>query len=583
MKAMNENRNIPIELIRELQTNLDQVAQQIEQSQEENNLELLHNCKGLLHQVQGSLQILNLMGIVVLVQEMEELLSALVENRVLEQASGLDLLSSGVLFIPRYLEYVQTQQKEVSVLLLPTINAIRRVRKVGILPEHVFVAFPCQTASTPQLSLPGNFAQVTVADGSFSSKIPRIRHLYQVGLIGVIRNSAVPIHLKNMQRAMERLLEGTANRPFAESWVLGSAILDALSDQGLHLDNSVKQVLGLVDRQIRKLQDSGLNILDTSMDEDVRTAMLYYLAKSVSAQSTVQHLRQAYQLADLVPDEKYLDQERKILDAPDRSVMAKVAGEIQKSLDYIKDRIDFLTGEGNLEDGIYQEVLGHLQQMTVTLQVLDLKQASQVIQEVSATFQEVYETFRQACKAAGSTVSIYELEDHSIREKVIDIAGALLGVEASVQGYAQGERRERKMSALGAAYADARKTALKEACINMDLLKQAVGAFIDPYSERRFDVAVLQDVPTMIQNLKGVLHILQKDRAVRILVVLGKYLQDYLMQGKPELVEAKQDVLADAVSSFEFYLEALEQYQQADEGLLDVTNEALQELGCERA
>ena len=76
-------------------------------------------CLAYLHQVHGTLQIVEFYGAALLAEEMEKLCLALTNGQVARVADGQEVLMRAILQLPPYLERVKASRRDLPVVLLP--------------------------------------------------------------------------------------------------------------------------------------------------------------------------------------------------------------------------------------------------------------------------------------------------------------------------------------------------------------------------------------------------------------------------------------------------------------------------------
>ena len=85
-------------------------------------------CAHLLHQVQGTLRMVELYAPARVSEEMEQLSRALQRGAVEARDEACATLMRGVVLLPDYLERLQGGHKDIPVVLLPLLNELRALR-----------------------------------------------------------------------------------------------------------------------------------------------------------------------------------------------------------------------------------------------------------------------------------------------------------------------------------------------------------------------------------------------------------------------------------------------------------------------
>src|SRR5690606_9729872 len=153
-------------------------------------------CLTYVHQVQGTLQMVEFYGAALLAEEMEQLARALLDERVASQTEALEVLMQAILQMPTYLDRIQSARRDLPMVVLPLLNDLRAARGEKLLSETSLFA-PNMSARRPALA--GEFlAQRQTAD--LPALLRKMRQMLQVALVGVIRNQDLPTNLGYMAR-----------------------------------------------------------------------------------------------------------------------------------------------------------------------------------------------------------------------------------------------------------------------------------------------------------------------------------------------------------------------------------------------
>ena len=95
----------------------------------------LAECLACIHQVHGSLQMVEFYGAALLAEEMEHLTQALQQNRVSHREEAIHLLLQALAQLPVYLDRVQGARRDLPLVVLPLINDLRSARGEELLSE----------------------------------------------------------------------------------------------------------------------------------------------------------------------------------------------------------------------------------------------------------------------------------------------------------------------------------------------------------------------------------------------------------------------------------------------------------------
>jgi hypothetical protein len=141
MKGYKMNQAINFNTLTWVKNELDQTLREARQSLEAHveipedgaQLELL---AGHLHQVFGTLQMVELYGASLLAEEMECVARAIAGNTVSQHDDACEVLMRAILQLPDYLDRLIAGHRDIPLVLLPILNDLRAVRGENLLSEN---------------------------------------------------------------------------------------------------------------------------------------------------------------------------------------------------------------------------------------------------------------------------------------------------------------------------------------------------------------------------------------------------------------------------------------------------------------
>jgi len=110
-------------------------------------------CAGYLHQVQGTLRMVELYAPAMVAEEMEQLANAIGAGEVPDRDEACATLMRGSVLLPDYLERLQNGHRDIPIVLLPLVNDIRLARAAPVINESVLFAFAPDSASATEAEL----------------------------------------------------------------------------------------------------------------------------------------------------------------------------------------------------------------------------------------------------------------------------------------------------------------------------------------------------------------------------------------------------------------------------------------------
>ncbi|TLY92241.1 MAG: hypothetical protein E6K44_05490, partial [Gammaproteobacteria bacterium] len=503
------------------------------------NVTLLERCARDLHQVQGVLRLLEIYGAALLAEEMEHvamyLLATYSERK--SQAESLDALMRAMVQLPSYLERVLAGGRDLALVLLPLLNDLRAVRGNALLSEGTLLLLNLKSdqQAQPQQVAPGE-APMTIEHWA-----RRLRARYQVGLIGWIRGERVEQNLEILAAVARKLEQLATRQPVFQLWWVIGAVMEALQEKGLESGQSVKRLLGLGDREIRRLYEQGEARYAQSPPVELLNNLLYYIGRSESAGSRVTAVRASFRLAELLPVDESIEQERENLSAPSVKLMQTVAAAIREDLGKVKDVLDIFVRRGAGQPQELSSQVEMLRKIGDTLGVLGLGELRANVQRETERLHKIVAGALQADEAT-----------------LVEIAATLIGVEDKLDSQLVGmilpRDAELPRPPEDGEFQQVQAAVLRECIVNLARIKEAVTQSVGG----TLDASGLDTWQDLMRGIKAGLMLLGKPRAVEVIDGITTQLRRVMQPGLHVLPPGFIDRLADAIVSLEYYMETVQ-------------------------
>jgi len=511
-------------------------------------------CLAYLHQVFGTLQMVEFYGAALLAEEMEKLCLALINGKVSRVSDAQEVLMRAILQLPPYLERVKASRRDLPVVLLPLLNDLRAARGEPLLSETALF--------TPDLAA-GERAPIQVSAVDIEpAMLKKIRQAYQLALLGIIRNENATANLAQMAQLFARLERLAGASPLRELWLVSAALVEGLSEKSIDTGTSVKMLLGQVDRQLRHAGEDASRRAPTELLKN----LLYYVAKSAGNTGKLRSVKDLYRLDDALPGDALVNEERARMSGPDREAMKSVVDALCEELARVKDALDLFVRKSDAEKNVsdLSALVPVLKQVADTVAVLGLGQPRRILQEQIETIDSM--TSMGAVPQDG---------------RLLDIAGAVLYVEATLMGMVAEKPIGQAASNPGSEFSaqdqlsDAQSAVLRE---SRGALEKAKDAIIE-YIASQWNPTHLESIPELINTVRGGLSILTLQRPADILSGAGRYVSQNLLAGQHRPDWQEMDTLADIITSVEYYLERIANDTHGGDSILDIAERGLIKLG----
>ncbi|QQE88617.1 Hpt domain-containing protein [Azotobacter chroococcum] len=520
------------------------------------DLSRIRFCLAYIHQVQGTLQMVEFYGAALLAEEMEQLAQAMLDDRTSNRGEALEVLMQAILQLPVYLERIQTARRDLPLVVLPLLNDLRVARGEGLLSENSLFA--------PDLGGLAPLSETALAalrTPETAVLLRKLRQMLQLALVGVIRDQDVATNLGYLAKVFARLESLCRNAPLGPLWEIAAALVEGLGDGSVSLGGALRDLLRQVEKELKRLVEQGVDGINQPAPEELLRGLLFYAAKAPVGGARLQALKARYRLDELLPDSGVVDEERARLAGPDRDAMRSVVAALCEELVRVKDSLDLFVRSDRRQLAELESLLPPLKQVGDTLGVLGFGQPRKIVVDQ-------LEAIRGLARGQRTP-------DDAV---LMDVAGALLYVEATLAGMVgTAEERSREESLLPTTdVAQIHQMVIKEARTGLEQAKDAIIEFI----ASQWNHEHLQRVPLLLTQVRGGLSMIPLARASALIDGCNRYIQEQLLVGRVVPDWQSLDTLADAITGIEYYLERLsEDHGSASERLLDVAEESLASLG----
>ncbi|WP_025109157.1 Hpt domain-containing protein [Pseudomonas sp. H1h] len=516
----------------------------------------LDECLDYIHQVHGSLQMVEFYGAALLAEEMEHLVEALQHERVSHREEALHLLLQALGQLPIYLDRVQSARRDLPLVVLPLINDLRSARGESLLSETSLFS-----PQLLQLSPLSDAALALLEPAELPNVLRKLRQMLQMALVGLLREQDDQTHLDYLAKVFSRLEALSGEAPLSPLWQVASALVEGMREGAIANSPALRSLFKDADKELKRLLEQGMHGLNQPPPAELLKSLLFYIAKAEHPTGQMLTMKDRYSLDDALPDSAMLDEERARLAGPDRDAMRSVLTALCEELVRVKERLDLFVRSDRQHASDLDSLLAPLRQIADTLAVLGFGQPRKVIIDQLAVVLSLAQGQREPSDAT-----------------LMDVAGALLYVEANLAGMVGKVEPESPEDARlpTTDLTQIHQIVIKEARI---CLQQAKDMIVD-YIDADWDRQQLQPLPELLTQVRGALAMIPLSRAASLVEACNRFIREHLLLDPHEPGWQQLDNLADVITSLEYYLERLSDDPQApNEPLLDVAQKSLASLG----
>jgi len=518
------------DVLSDAQANLNEY---IENKADEN----LENCIEHLQLIYGTLQMVEIYGAAMLAEEMQQTTAALLAGDVERAEDTYDVLMRAMLQLPDYLEGIQAGKKDSPITLMPLFNDLRTARKEGLLSESVLFSPDIENA---ELSADGYDATVIEA-GKLQGEVKRLRTHYQLGLLDYIRNNKERVGLQRIKAVLNSLEKISSNDEVRRIWMVAGALVEGLMKQGIDTNLSIKMLLGAIDRQLKLILDDGEDKFANKYSKELLKNILYYVGLSTVESKAITAVKEAYHLADLIPQES--DDAGAMIGGLNADLFDTVSKGITEDLTKVKDVLELFMQSSEQDMGQLGAVAEQLGKIADTYGMLGMGNVRQSIMDQRDVIQSIAKGDTEISEPVVSTVA-YEL---------LNAESELKDYIAERSGFIDMNRDHDEQTVPAAEYRQVVFAVVSEGLKNFSEAKEAVLSYVSGIGDKE----QLDIILTRLEEVRGVALMLPLGRVESQIEKLQKYIRVALLNNNHHPDEKEQDTVADVVTSIEYFFEAL--------------------------
>jgi chemosensory pili system protein ChpA (sensor histidine kinase/response regulator) len=507
-------------------------------------------CLSYLHQVHGTLQMVEFYGAALLAEEMEALAKVLAEGDVANESDVLEVLMQAILQLPSYLEHIKIGRRDLPVVLLPILNELRAARGEKLMSETALFSPSFEAPAVLSADELNKFN-----DPGFAPWLKKLRQMQQAALLHILRGEQEILAIDYLHKVFSRLHKTLGKTPQGLVWLPALAFIEYLGSEQ-KIPKIAKPLLRQIDVQLKQIQDQGIEVLNIPVPDELLKNLLYYIAKSPLDSGAIAAVKVQFDLESALPNEQELKDQRAAFSGPDKETVGSVVGALIEEIIGLKDRFDSLVrGDDDRQEAL-TSLLPVFKQITDTMGMLGLGMPRRVLQEQQSNVARLIDQ-------GGASDS-----------DLMDTAGALLYVEATLNGMQQEgtliETRPEDVS-----ISDAQKAVLHEARNVLEQVKDSVVEYI----AKQWDTIELEEAPHWLRSIEGSINMIPLPRVAKILEGAADFVEKQLIFEGLKAQWTVMDNFADILTSVEYYIERYSNSpQETDENLLYRAELALAKL-----
>ena len=254
----------------------------------------LQFCISYIHQVYGTLHMVELGGAAMFAEEVEAFAKALQQGAIENREQAYELLMRAILQLPDYLEGLLAGQSDNPAGLVPLLNELRQLRGDKVLDSAAFFR--------PNLAvLPPQRKAKPAAGVDSAAAAKKLHRYYLAALAKILKGTELDANLKTVATVLDKLFSIAEGDSWRRLLWVSSALIEALRDKAIAISRESKPLLGKIEQALKIVAAKGEVGLNDEAVGKLLQPMLYQVARSQAGGPLASAVRQAFQLDRYLP------------------------------------------------------------------------------------------------------------------------------------------------------------------------------------------------------------------------------------------------------------------------------------------
>ncbi|HEY7773300.1 MAG TPA: Hpt domain-containing protein [Marinagarivorans sp.] len=515
-------------------------------------------CLTHIHQVLGSLKMVEFHGAALFAEEMEDLTEAIINKSVVNENEAQEVLMRALLQLPIYLEHVKRIQDDHPGIVLPLLNDLRAARKEPYLSETNL--FTPELASLEKIT--GQRHPLLKSEQKLKEVLKKLFEMYQYAAASVLRGIKIEENLVYVSKVFTRLENTSGGTVQGNLWLLAGTLVDSLIEDEIELSVAVKGILRRLAKEIKNLYDNAPQAFDAPIDQALARNILYYVARSGDVTERIRKVKDLYGLDNALFEGAVegRDFHKNMISAPEPDTIRSVVAALRDEMNTVKQILNHVVIDGGATSDL-EAALPIVKRVADTLAVLG-------VAELRHATNAQHDRLAQACASADMNV-----------DELTDVANELVVIEHRLDAIAKGANKANlnDLNERDVEIDEAKIVVLQESRVGLERLKEAIVEF---YSSQ-WDKSALNSAEGLIRDVRGGLSMIPLTRAANIVDICGQYIQQQFIADDAKPTADALTALANAIEGVDYYLDRLiGDFTDDVESFLELSEDALRELGC---
>ncbi|MCE7915057.1 MAG: hybrid sensor histidine kinase/response regulator [Nitrosomonas sp. PRO4] len=506
----------------------------------------IRDCKNYIHQLDGLFEMLGLSSITIVSDKMEQLVEALLIQKIQPNSNIYDALKQSNKALLYYLNELIDGKEENPLRLYPAYRGLMQVYGFENAPESdlFFPRLAVNPAFKPE-SVPNDAATIKALTKQIGAE-------FQTGLLKWLRDPSDNDGLQKMAGAVSRLEEfpGTTEQR-AFWWVTSGFLEDLLQQQYTQVDLAIRRLCGKIEQTIRHFVTDSPDNTATLMRE-----LLYHISICDSSSPRIADIKGSYVWPGQTDELITLEQAEAL-----QPILAQLRSTLMQANDIWRE---FCAGHQDSLTSLldYVDWLAHQARQTQCTPLVKL------IDVITHTITYLHDHPKDISEELAMEMATALLLVESILDDInklpADISNQIELLAARLHQITTSDQHDFELAATPIFNAIDSRTQEKElnARVAQEILVnlKQIENILDKFFFERSKCSELSALSGLFKQVSGALVMLELERADTLLNLCWDLVKK-LLEPDFDIVESEQILLVDGLSSLAFFIEAFKSGQ----------------------
>ena len=535
-----------------------------------------------LHQVSGTLQIVELDGAARLVSELELVCEGFIDENISATEENLDVLSRGVLSLSTYISQLHAGYPDSIVALTPLINELRTARDADQVTE--FDLFNPELDIYPEVS---SNKSARLSDEDFRVEAGQARNQLLATMVRWFTQKDDKQALSTILLLFTHLKNISRFDVTSQLWWIATALTEVLRDGGLDSTNKeTKHFFAMLEQELKRIIRDGESALVKSPQHDLLKRMLFLIGRADTRGPIASELVNAFDLDEQVSGKPTKDTGQ-IFEATSPEVLQPIMKALGEELSTAEAHLNQYFDSASSDARSIDPLLSSLDKIRGAVDIINKKKLQSLVEEISHTalaydagaivinknialeLAEGLLTLQSACSELDEPTSDWE---EKVSRSIAGLYWIRTGEQAESVGNfdVDGIGIDEEGTLTDVEFSQLVKVVATEISANIE---DVVEKF-EKYSLNMHLNEILTPVPEKLSQIEGALQILERERAIQLISLINEQISS-MAEGRIKPSTEHVEATALAISAIESYAKSLQHDQPASELILERAMEEL--------